>query len=168
MISSNVLCWAGHHDQEFFLLRRSGRGLVFSARLGMNFPSCWTMPLNSLICVIFVGSLNSAITLIFFGLADTPYSLMIWPKNGTEEAAKMHLLSFKILPLLGFLLVPHGGVVHVLLLCSYAPENHPSYKLFLEDLREPGICIFGIPQGTANSKWKTVEKIPAIWHDEAL
>ena len=73
--------WAGPHVQVLDRLSSVQRGWVNSAKLGVNFPSWLTMPINLLSSGTNVGGLIFVMASVFSGSARIPLLSMIWPIN---------------------------------------------------------------------------------------
>ena len=79
------------HSQLFFVLNNSLSGLEISPIRGENFPSWFTTPMNLHNLVILVGASIFLIALVVFsGLGDIPFLLMICPKNSSLSHQNLH------------------------------------------------------------------------------
>ena len=80
-VSSSFTCWkvadwAGPHVHVVDLLSSSQSGCVISARLGVNFPSWFAIPMNHRSSVTEVGGLIFRIAAAFSGSALMPSASM--------------------------------------------------------------------------------------------
>ena len=90
LISWNDFWWAWSQTHAFFLLSRSLRGLVVSARSGENLLNWLHMPRNHLRLLTDLGSSMSCTACTFSGSGIMPSWSMIWPRNFTELVENTH------------------------------------------------------------------------------
>ena len=90
--------WAGPHNHALLLHISSRRVCEISAILGVNLPSWLIMPMNLRDSMIDLGVFISKTAEVLLGSADTPYALMIWPRNVRDCLLNSHLSGFSVNP----------------------------------------------------------------------